>query len=127
MLRSYRKASFTVEASLLMPLVLLVIFAVLYLDFHVQNRNVILASACENAITGHDRDPLVLMGTEGADKTLEDDGKKRTVSYSLVTSSVYGGYAWEAASSAEYVICDPVSLIREARTLKMITGTGESG
>lgn len=47
-----KKGSFTIEAALLMPLLLMVLMGVLYLDFFVHDRAWLTSAACEAAVSG---------------------------------------------------------------------------
>jgi len=53
-MKSLQKASFTIEMALIMPVILLVVFSGIYLMAHVRNRAFLTASACEQAVSGHD-------------------------------------------------------------------------
>ena len=48
-MKKLKKGSFTIEAALLMPLILMVLMGLLYLDFFVHNRAWLTAAACESA------------------------------------------------------------------------------
>ena len=50
--RKIKKGSFTIEAALLMPLVLMILIGVLYLDFFVHDRAYLTAAAYEAAVSG---------------------------------------------------------------------------
>ena len=51
-MRKIKKRSFTIEAALLMPLVLMILIGVLYLDFFVHDRAYLTAAAYEAAVSG---------------------------------------------------------------------------
>ena len=51
-MRKIKKGSFTIEAALLMPLVLMILIGVLYLDFFVHDRAYLTAAAYEAAVSG---------------------------------------------------------------------------
>lgn len=51
-MKKLKKGSFTLEAALLMPLLLTVIMSMLYLDFFVHNRAWLTAAAYEAAVSG---------------------------------------------------------------------------
>ena len=51
-MKKLKKGSFTLEAALLMPLLLMVIMSMLYLDFFVHNRAWLTAAAYEAAVSG---------------------------------------------------------------------------
>ena len=53
-MKKLKKGSFTLEAALLMPLLLTVIMSMLYLDFFVHNRAWLTAAAYEAAVSGSD-------------------------------------------------------------------------
>lgn len=51
-MKKIKKGSFTIEAALLMPLILMVLIGVLYLDFFVHNRAWLTSAAYEAAVSG---------------------------------------------------------------------------
>ena len=51
-MKRIKKGSFTIEAALLMPLLLMVLMGVLYLDFFVHDRAWLTSAACEAAVSG---------------------------------------------------------------------------
>ena len=53
-MRKIKKGSFTIEAALLMPLVLMILIGVLYLDFFVHDRAYLTAAAYEAAAVWKD-------------------------------------------------------------------------
>ena len=52
-MRKIKKGSFTIEAALLMPLVLMILIGVLYLDFFVHDRAYLTAAAYEEIGRAH--------------------------------------------------------------------------
>ena len=51
-MKKLKKGSFTIEAALLMPLILMVLMGLLYLDFFVHNRTWLTSAAYEAAVSG---------------------------------------------------------------------------
>ena len=51
-MKKLKKGSFTIEAALLMPLILMVLMGLLYLDFFVHNRAWLTSAAYEAAVSG---------------------------------------------------------------------------
>ena len=120
------KASFTIEAALLMPCILLVLFGLFYLNFHVRNRAALTAASCEQAITGHDPENPDLFGAMNLSRSKSENESSRTVSFSADTIALYGNWKWSISEKAEYLIADPVKLIRQIRAAKKIT-EGQDG
>jgi hypothetical protein len=116
-----RRASFTIEAALLIPCILLVIFAVFYLNFHVCSRACLSAAACEQAISGHDPENPELFAAVNLSRMKEENGKTRTVSFAADTIALYGGWKWSISEKGEYAVVDPVSFIRKLRAAESLT------
>ncbi len=51
-LKKYRKGSLTVEASAVVPFVLLILFLTIYLCYYVHNRSFLISAASESALCG---------------------------------------------------------------------------
>lgn len=119
-----KKASFTIESALLMPLILIVLISLIYLDIHVQNQNCLLSAACEQAVSGHDVGLLELFGALNLKRGKDEDTSRR-VSYSADTIAVYGGWKWSIKEEGTYEIVKPVQLIRKIQAVKKLTGSNE--
>ena len=115
-----RRASFTLEAALLSPCILLVIFAVFYLNFHVCSRACLSAAACEQAISGHDPENPELFAAMNLSRVKEESGNTRIVSFAADTIALYGGWKWSISEKGEYAIVDPVSFIRKLRAAESL-------
>ena len=133
MKKRIRKGSMTIETALLMPLLLLVIFGMLYLFFYVHNRTWLTAAAYEAALDGS----MEAWVPEGmcSEKALQKGkklgntgffgsknlkiqataGKKVRVIYDLDTISVYGGFKGHLQIKGEVKILKPVSWIRKVK------------
>lgn len=118
------KAAFTVEAALIMPVVLMVILSLVYLCMHVHNRNYLLSYAAEQSISGHEQpDPPLIFSTEvSAGRT--DGGNMRTVSYKAGTVYYTGRRLYSIAEQAGYRKVKPVSYIWKMSAVKEIFGQG---
>ena len=73
-MRKIKKGSFTIEAALLMPLVLMILIGVLYLDFFVHDRAYLTAAAYEAAVTYRLEVPAGFLGQKWK---LEVSGKAK--------------------------------------------------
>lgn len=69
--KDIRRASFTVEAAMLMGIVLFVILSSLYTAQTVYNKTLLLADAYEEAITKREKEVNTFWGTEDADISIE--------------------------------------------------------
>ena len=119
-----KRATFTVEAALIMPVVLMVILSVLYLCMHVHNRNYLKAYAIEQSISGHvQSDPTLLFSSDiSANRT--DGGNMRTVSYTAGTVYYTGRRLYSISERAGYRKVKPVTYLWRMRSVKRIFGQG---
>lgn len=135
----HSKGSFTVEAALLMPLILLVIFTSVSLCLYVHNRAWYTAAVYETVVSGstqnttkHNNEGQVmdqkiyeinqidfpgagdikLTGTIGEDYT--------AAVWSGKAFSVFGAQVWRYSGKAECKIIKPVLFIRKVRRLALI-------
>lgn len=117
-----KRAAFTVEAALIMPVVLMVILSVLYLCVHVHNRNYLRAYAVEQSISGHMQpDPALLFSSDiTAGRT--DGGNMRTVSYTAGTVYYTGRRLYSISERAGYRKVKPVTYLWRMRAVKRIFG-----
>ena len=140
--RTCRKASMTIEASLLMGVILLVVLGILYLFFHVHNRAWLTEAACEAAVTGttaaaQGQDPYAAAAFKS--RLLEGTGfiggqdlrstvsvtTNVTVSYRMNTAAVFGGFVWPIDVQAQAVLTDPVAWIRGVRSIGQVLRSGD--
>lgn len=119
-----KRAAFTVEAALIMPLILMVILSLLYLCIHVHNRNYLRAFAIEQSISGHvQSDPALLFSSDiSAYRT--DGGNMRTVSYTAGTVYYTGRRLYSISERAGYRKVKPVTYLWRMRSVKRIFGQG---
>ena len=140
--KNWRKGSMTVEASLLMGVILLVVMGILYLFFHVHNRAWLTEAACEAAVTG------TTMAAQGQDAYAAAAFKSRLlegtgfiggqdlhssvsvsttvdVSYRMNTNAVFGGFVWPIEVGAKAVLTDPVAWIRGVRCVGQVLKSGD--
>ena len=117
------RASFTVEASLLLPPVLAVLLLILYLFAHVHSRSVLTAYACEQSVTGKEQSVNVIFLTQDVSKEGSSDKKKREVSYHFRTAPMLSYSAMEETVRASYEIADPAAFARRAAAVRdLISG-----
>lgn len=127
------KGSFTVEAACVMPVILLVLFGLLYLCFFVHNRAWLTAAAYESALTGSMEgvkdngaiyetasmrsQELGNAGFFGAENlsTQTSTGKRVRVTYSMETISVFGGFDWHLTAEGSSLVVRPVKTIRTVK------------
>ena len=128
-----KKGSMTIEAALLMPLLLLVVMGTLYLFFYVHNRAWLTAAAYEAALDGSMesmkpegsiRDKALKKGKElgntgffGSEKLKlqASEGKSVQVIYDLDIFSVYGRFNGHLQAKGTVSVIDPVSWIRKVK------------
>jgi Flp pilus assembly protein TadG len=133
--REIRTASFTVEAALVMPVVLVTLIALLYMCFYVHNRAWLTAAAYEAALSGSmegvrkdgpvketaqlKSESLARTGFYGA-RNLKANAKvdwglladKVVVTYELDTIPVLGNFSWHLKTEAKVKVFRPVGLLR---------------
>ncbi|MDD3217593.1 MAG: pilus assembly protein [Lachnospiraceae bacterium] len=133
-----KKASFTVECALLMPIILYVIIGLLYLDFHIHNQCWFTAAAYESAIDGslaavrrnqdglreaeekaQNLENIDLLGEINTNYEVSGDKQKVQVEFTSSTIAVWGGFHWDLEAKAESRIIKPVVFIRKYRALGM--------
>ena len=133
MLKRWKRASFTLEAACVMPLVLLAVMGVIYLCFFVHNRSWLTSAAYEAALSGSmegiREDGKVyetaqmcsenlgrtgFFGTESV-SVQTNVGKSVQVTYDLDTIPGFGGFSWHLQTRGEAKIIRPVSWIRKIK------------
>ena len=119
---SLTRGAFTVEAALLMPVILMVLLSSLYLCMHVHNRNYLRAYAVEQSISGHVQpDPALLFSSDmTAGRT--DGGNMRTVSYTAATVYYTGRRLYSISEHAGYRKVRPAAYLWKMRAVKNIFG-----
>ncbi len=113
--RKIFRASVTVEAALLMPVVIFTVFMALYLAFHVHNRTWLSSRAGEQAISGHEQELPSLMAGAGITGSLKDTASQRTSSYHTETAYYTGSVLWSEEIFRTYNKTRPLRLLRKAR------------
>lgn len=131
------KGSFTVELSLLMPLIFFVIFSMVSLSFYMHHKVWLTASAYEAAgvgagtWSGQDSDRLLAARQRGKERfqdffngdvgtymQVDKIGEDIYVSYKGSVRTLYGGLLWHFKSEGESRICRPAAFIRKVRLVK---------
>ena len=128
-----KKGSFTVEAACVMPVILLVLMGLLYLNFYVHNRAWLTAAAYEAAISGSMQGnagdnkayetaqtkgrALADTGFFGAENvTLQTEiGKKVTVTYNLDTFFRFADMKWHMKTSGDSEVLCPAKWVRKIK------------
>ena len=127
----------TIEASLLMGVILLVLIGILFLFFHVHNRAWLTEAACEAAVTGSTAaaggdSPYAaawmksrvlgnvgFFGGEDLRASVSVSMNVR-VSYRMNTVAILGGFVWPVEVDAEAALTDPVAWIRQVRSIGQV-------
>ena len=144
MVKRWKKASFTLEAACVMPLVLLSVMGVIYLCFFVHNRAWLTAAAYEAALSGSMEgiredgkvyetarmcsENLGSTGFFGAESvsTQTNVGKSVQVTYDLDTIPGFGNFSWHLKAQGEVKIVRPVSWIRKVKAASsLVKGLGD--
>ena len=115
--------SFTVESALLVPLILGVLFLMLYASSHVHARTVYTGAACERAVTGSEFTPYVFLSHE-LSLSQSDSENERSVKSSVTTQSPVGPRTFSADAMETYKKMKPVKFIRRARAAGELMGAG---
>lgn len=119
-----KRAAFTVEAALIMPVILMVLLSVLYLCMHVHNRNYLLSYAVEQSISGHTQPDPELIFSSDISVSRTDGGNMRTVSYTAGTVYYTGKRLYSISEKAGYRKVKPVTYLWRMRSVKKIFGQG---
>lgn len=119
---SLKGAAFTVEAALIMPVILMVILSVLYLCMHVHNRNYLISYAVEQSISGHVQPDPALLFSSDISVSRTDGGNMRTVSYAAGTVYYNGRKLYSISEHAGYRKVKPVTYLWRMRSVKRIFG-----
>ncbi len=115
--------SVTIETSLIMSVILLVILSSLYLTMHVHNGTCMTASCIEQAISGRQQDIPPLFFAGNAERGEEESSSQRTVSMSSATFYFSGQFLWQDSSKRTYKKYYPVTYLRKIRGAgKLVTG-----
>jgi len=121
-----KQASFTIEAALLMPLIFLVIFTSISLDFFSMSRVTCVSAACEQAVTGKIYEDLFLPGSAPASRSGQETQDVRNVRFSSKTAAIYGRFVWPIEAEAAYRKVHPVKGIRVSRAAARLIGGGKT-
>lgn len=141
MKKIYIKGSLTVETACVMPIILLVLIGLLYLNFFVHNRAWLTAAAYEAALTGsmeavkqhgytyeaaqmrsRELGNIGFFGAENLSAQV-NVGKKVQVTYDFDTISGFGGFSWHDRTEGTSEILQPAKWIRKARAAsEIVTG-----
>ena len=114
------KASFTVEAALLMPLLTGILVLFLFLTAHVYDRSVLFSHAAAAAVTGREQDLSMLVLHRNAAIIIEENGKTRTAAASLLTDPGIGGRIFREETELVFTKAEPARLLRLKTALKAI-------
>ena len=107
----------TVEAVMLIPVVLLVLLILLFLHAHVHNRSVLTSNACTQAVCGREQPCDTLFLSRSAEISETEDTQRRQTVYSLETAVPATGKLFSDDGTFSYERLDPVTMIRRLRTL----------
>lgn len=113
-----KQASFTVEAAVLMPSLLMATLVMIYLSWHIYDRAFLTAYACELAVSGHEQDVPVLPALEDVSSKTDASEAVRSVSCAARGVYVNGETFLDIKVKESYEIVKPLKTIRRARALK---------
>lgn len=137
-MRKIKRGSFTIEAALLMPIILLVLMGVLYLNFFVHNRAWLTAAACEAAVSGsmegyskngkiYEKADLQgrMLGSTGLpggeNLSMQTSvGKTVQVTYRMEVPAGFLGLKWEVKATGKAVPLRPVGWIRKVKSARAV-------
>lgn len=118
MSRRLFRASFTAEAALLMPVILLVLFMLLFAAFHLHDRNLIRACALESAVTGKEPVLPFLIYSDAEDPVRTENAAARSVSVRIRTRPLLSGKGATYETTAVYEKLLPIRALRNAKVIK---------
>ena len=119
-MKKLKKGSFTIEAALLMPLILMVLMGLLYLDFFVHNRAWLTSAAYEAAVSG---------SMEGYKKDGDIYEKADIQGRMLGSTGLPGGENLSMQTSAgktvqvTYQVCGKAAVLRPTGWIRKVKGT----
>lgn len=137
-MKKLKKGSFTLEAALVMPLVLMVIMSVLYLNFFVHDRAWLTAAAYEAAVSGsmegyrkdgktYDKADIQgrMLGSAGLPggenlRMQTTAGKTVQVTYRMDVPAGFLGLKWKIEAKGKAKPLRPVSWIRKVKGAKNV-------
>lgn len=116
------KASLTVEAAMIAPVLMTAVFLLLYLTAHVHNRSCLYALAAEQAVSGRAQEDPSLFAMAELKVQRSDSKKERVISYKAGTLYLDGERMWSIEEKAVYEKCFPVKRLRQIAAAKSLTG-----
>lgn len=117
-LKWIRRGSYTVEASLVMGFVFLIIAIILYISSFLYGRACLTASAYEQAFTGREQEPYGLFGFGEIEKMCSFLENQHTVSYRGTCYSAWGELRSDVEVEAVVKIEKPVTFLRRWKKLQ---------
>lgn len=114
----YTRGSFTVEASAVMGMALLVICMILFLAAFVHGRAYLTAAACEQAVTERRQETPGLFGVSGIHMEMNMAGEENRVTYQAGCRAVWGGYQKSFEAAAAFKKLKPVRHILRISAVK---------
>lgn len=111
------KGSFTVEAALVFPVILIVIFSVIYLNAHIHNRSYLEIKACEISVSGKEAPPLSLFAMKECSMSVTESDNSRNVSVSASTEGVFRFLNFKLKKDCTYEKCSPSVFVKKYQLL----------
>ncbi|MDO4620824.1 MAG: pilus assembly protein [Lachnospiraceae bacterium] len=111
----------TVEAALVMPVVLAVILTSLWFCFHVYNRTVLALSCGEQAVSGHEQEAPMLVAAGEVKISREDSVKERSIGGESETIWYAPDNRHVIAEKSTYQKVKPVAFMRRAYAVIELT------
>ena len=118
------KGSFTVEAALIFPVILIVILSVMYIDIHLMNTNIFACLACEQAITGNETQPSSSFALKTPERLVSDSENERSVSFNTGTKGIMDIFNFDINVSARYKKTETEKFIRAMRIKNAVDRQG---
>jgi len=121
---SLTRASFTVEAALLMSGIIMATLVMIYLSWHIYDRAYLTAYACELALSGHEQELPSLPALEDLTKKTDASEAVRAVSCTAKGVYVGGQILLDINVKETYEVVKPLKNIRRARALREAVAGG---
>ena len=110
----------TVEAAVLMPVLLAVVFYGIYLAFYLHDRNAVFASAAEQAVSGREQEAPVTAGGSEPSFSRTESRSERMIAYSgktvFYTGREFGAYE----GTCRYRKLEPAKELRRAQGIQRL-------
>lgn len=115
------KASFTVEAALLIPVFLFAFLSLFYLHVYLHNTNTLTCASCEMAVTGRTHAVETLLAEDSPVPAAASDDTERSVTFSYTPAASLPGTG-ETEIRSTYCVLNPSEYVRFVQLKEELSG-----